>query len=376
MFKEVPTEHLDWAILGPSAYIKSQADKSAPSMLNNKKPYDASSNLTETTFNSSNPHLAQSASTDSKLARSQATKQPTPASADHPTSHKPSNNMSNTSRKVHLAASLQSLNYGHQLLLLRGIRVRMGIASGANAADVSTSPADGRTRYGGRLLATARALCYAASGGMVLLSDDAQAQLPQDLVAKDAAVLDMGVHDLTSPAVHTYAAGLDAPTNSLPYGKVVIDILDDDVDSRISPVTNLTQQCLNIQLDPKQVSATAGSATATATAQGNRAPADTTAVHITAHATASCCSYEAASALHSGPNVSLQTALWGTSLVAGSGTSSKDDTHTRPSSCCDTSGVTATGTGSMRGSGGGHASRGIPPSLQVFQIVGNDLALR
>lgn len=62
---------------------------------------------------------------------------------------------------------------GHTLLF-RGLRVRIGMHSGIDSSlDVFKNPSSGRTRYVGRSMAVAKAVCDAAQGGMVLLSQDA-----------------------------------------------------------------------------------------------------------------------------------------------------------------------------------------------------------
>ncbi|KAG1672359.1 hypothetical protein FOA52_010977 [Chlamydomonas sp. UWO 241] len=61
-------------------------------------------------------------------------------------------------------------NEGTELMLFRGLRVRMGMHSGVTAADISHNKASARTQYGGSPLACARDVCSATPGGAVLLS--------------------------------------------------------------------------------------------------------------------------------------------------------------------------------------------------------------
>lgn len=84
-----------------------------------------------------------------------------------------------------------------KLGLLRGFRVSIGITSGARPEDITTSPVDGRKRYGGSMMAVAKALCGAAPGGMILMSDVTFGVLPMESVLKTATVVHMGCHDLS-----------------------------------------------------------------------------------------------------------------------------------------------------------------------------------
>ncbi|KAG1672364.1 hypothetical protein FOA52_010982 [Chlamydomonas sp. UWO 241] len=58
----------------------------------------------------------------------------------------------------------------NEMMLFRGIRVRMGVHSGVTAADISQNKASARTQYGGPSLSCARDVCNATPGGAVLLS--------------------------------------------------------------------------------------------------------------------------------------------------------------------------------------------------------------
>ncbi|KAG1672367.1 hypothetical protein FOA52_010985 [Chlamydomonas sp. UWO 241] len=58
----------------------------------------------------------------------------------------------------------------NEMLLFRGLRVRMGVHSGVDAADIFHNKASSRTQFGGPSLSRAREVCNAAPGGAVLLS--------------------------------------------------------------------------------------------------------------------------------------------------------------------------------------------------------------
>lgn len=60
----------------------------------------------------------------------------------------------------------------------RGLRVRMGISMGINPADCQVNKAAGRIHYTGQSHMLAKAVCEAACGGMVLLSESTHARLP------------------------------------------------------------------------------------------------------------------------------------------------------------------------------------------------------
>ncbi|GIM12082.1 hypothetical protein Vretimale_15512 [Volvox reticuliferus] len=63
------------------------------------------------------------------------------------------------------------------VLVARGLSVRMGVHSGVAITQVSYNRVAGRTQYSGAALETAKAVCDAAQGGMVLLSRSAFDQL-------------------------------------------------------------------------------------------------------------------------------------------------------------------------------------------------------
>ena len=59
------------------------------------------------------------------------------------------------------------------ILVLRGLRVRMGLHSGVGAADqVAPNPATGRMSYHGLCLKIAHAISDSAPGGVVLMSGE------------------------------------------------------------------------------------------------------------------------------------------------------------------------------------------------------------
>ncbi|KAG2495323.1 hypothetical protein HYH03_006593 [Edaphochlamys debaryana] len=75
-------------------------------------------------------------------------------------------------------ADPSSLGAVRPVLVFRGLRVRMGVASGlALPADVTVNVASGRMCYGGAVLRLARAVSDAAQGGAVLVCPETQAAL-------------------------------------------------------------------------------------------------------------------------------------------------------------------------------------------------------
>ncbi|GIL88278.1 hypothetical protein Vretifemale_16198 [Volvox reticuliferus] len=82
------------------------------------------------------------------------------------------------------------------LLAYRGMRVRMGIHTGADLGEVSPNNTTGRTQYSGCFMTVAKAVCDAAHGGQVLLSPAAFKRLPQNCLGKAAFLLHMGGHVL------------------------------------------------------------------------------------------------------------------------------------------------------------------------------------
>eukprot|EP00198_Chlamydomonas_reinhardtii_P000604 XP_001689939.1 predicted protein [Chlamydomonas reinhardtii] len=82
------------------------------------------------------------------------------------------------------------------LLAFRGMRVRMGLHSGADVSEVSLNKATGRTQYSGTFMTEAKAVCDSAHGGQVVLSPTVFKQLPPGCLAKAAFLLHMGEHTL------------------------------------------------------------------------------------------------------------------------------------------------------------------------------------
>jgi len=84
-----------------------------------------------------------------------------------------------------------------RLLVLRGLRVRMGAASGLERQeDVQMKGAQGRAQYSGPAMAAAKAVVDAAQGGMVLISPETFQQIPAKLLRKKLLVASMGEHML------------------------------------------------------------------------------------------------------------------------------------------------------------------------------------
>ncbi|KAF5830917.1 hypothetical protein DUNSADRAFT_13849 [Dunaliella salina] len=84
-----------------------------------------------------------------------------------------------------------------QLLVLRGLRVRMGMASGVERQeDVHLNSAQGRVQYSGPAMAAAKAVVDAAQGGMVLISPETFQQIPAKLLREKILVASMGEHKL------------------------------------------------------------------------------------------------------------------------------------------------------------------------------------
>ncbi|KAG2447205.1 hypothetical protein HYH02_007946 [Chlamydomonas schloesseri] len=82
------------------------------------------------------------------------------------------------------------------LLAFRGMRVRMGLHSGADVSEVSLNKATGRTQYSGTFMTEAKAVCDSAHGGQVVLSPTVFKQLPPGCLAKAAFLVHMGEHTL------------------------------------------------------------------------------------------------------------------------------------------------------------------------------------
>ncbi|KAG1667756.1 hypothetical protein FOA52_016195 [Chlamydomonas sp. UWO 241] len=74
------------------------------------------------------------------------------------------------SMEPHHPRRAQFSNEATELMLFRGLRVRMGVHSGVAAADISHNKASAHTQYGGSSLSRARHVCDATPGGAVLLS--------------------------------------------------------------------------------------------------------------------------------------------------------------------------------------------------------------
>jgi hypothetical protein len=85
-----------------------------------------------------------------------------------------------------------------RVLIFRGLRVRMGMASGTgSSADVQYNQALGRAKYGGRLAAAAKAVQDCAQGGMVLCGPDTYSQLSMESLRASLVALSMGEHVVT-----------------------------------------------------------------------------------------------------------------------------------------------------------------------------------
>uniref|UniRef100_A0A7S3R8N7 Guanylate cyclase domain-containing protein n=1 Tax=Dunaliella tertiolecta TaxID=3047 RepID=A0A7S3R8N7_DUNTE len=82
------------------------------------------------------------------------------------------------------------------LLVLRGLRVRMGAASGVEQEDVHMQGAQGRAQYSGPTMAAAKAVVDAAQGGMVLISSRTFQQVPAKLLHGQMLFAFMGEHVL------------------------------------------------------------------------------------------------------------------------------------------------------------------------------------
>ncbi|KAG2490415.1 hypothetical protein HYH03_011215 [Edaphochlamys debaryana] len=99
-------------------------------------------------------------------------------------------------------------------VVFRGLRVRIGMASGVPSAhDVNYVSGEARMHYSGPCMRLARAVQDAAAGGQVLLSDSTFAQLRQDpgQLSKGELVMHMGQHELSTnteelPAQQVYQA--------------------------------------------------------------------------------------------------------------------------------------------------------------------------
>ncbi|KAG2490411.1 hypothetical protein HYH03_011211 [Edaphochlamys debaryana] len=89
---------------------------------------------------------------------------------------------------------------GPSVLMFRGLRVRIGMASGVPSAhDVNYVSGEARMHYSGPCMRLARAVQDAAAGGQVLLSDSTFAQLRQDpgRLSDAVVILHMGQHKLS-----------------------------------------------------------------------------------------------------------------------------------------------------------------------------------
>ncbi len=56
------------------------------------------------------------------------------------------------------------------ILVMRGLRVRIGVHSGVSDSDLSAHPSNGRIIYAGQALATTTTVCSTGHGGMVVIS--------------------------------------------------------------------------------------------------------------------------------------------------------------------------------------------------------------
>ncbi|KXZ48733.1 hypothetical protein GPECTOR_25g317 [Gonium pectorale] len=93
-----------------------------------------------------------------------------------------------------------------QLLAFRGMRVRMGIHTGADLSEVSLNKATGRTQYSGAFMTAAKTVCDAAHGGQVLVSSATFKRLPPACLARVAFLLHMGEHALGEEVAAANAA--------------------------------------------------------------------------------------------------------------------------------------------------------------------------
>ncbi|KAL6764304.1 nucleotide cyclase [Haematococcus lacustris] len=92
-----------------------------------------------------------------------------------------------------------------RVLISQGLRVRMGMASGTSSAEeVTFSASMGRVKYGGALMAAAKAIQDAAQGGMVLATSSTFKQLSVESLG--LLVISMGEHVLKAgeEAVQVY----------------------------------------------------------------------------------------------------------------------------------------------------------------------------
>ncbi|KAJ9524357.1 hypothetical protein QJQ45_008547 [Haematococcus lacustris] len=94
-----------------------------------------------------------------------------------------------------------------RVLIYQGLRVRMGMASGTSSAEEVTFNASlGRVKYGGALMAAAKAIQDAAQGGMVLATSSTFKQLSVESLSSELLVISMGEHVLKAgeEAVQVY----------------------------------------------------------------------------------------------------------------------------------------------------------------------------
>ncbi|GFH22495.1 guanylate cyclase domain-containing protein [Haematococcus lacustris] len=94
-----------------------------------------------------------------------------------------------------------------RVLIFQGLRVRMGMASGTSGAEEVTFNASlGRVKYGGALMAAAKAIQDAAQGGMVLTTSSTFKQLSVESLVSELLVISMGEHVLKAgeEAVQVY----------------------------------------------------------------------------------------------------------------------------------------------------------------------------
>ncbi|KAL6764314.1 nucleotide cyclase [Haematococcus lacustris] len=94
-----------------------------------------------------------------------------------------------------------------RVLIYQGLRVRMGMASGTSSAEEVTFNASlGRVKYGGVLMAAAKAIQDAAQGGMVLATSSTFKQLSVESLGSELLVISMGEHVLKAgeEAVQVY----------------------------------------------------------------------------------------------------------------------------------------------------------------------------
>ncbi|GFH27079.1 guanylate cyclase domain-containing protein [Haematococcus lacustris] len=92
-----------------------------------------------------------------------------------------------------------------RVLIFQGLRVRMGMASGTSSAqEVTFNASLGRVKYGGALMAAAKAIQDVAQGGMVLATSSTFKQLSVESLG--LLVISMGEHVLKAgeEAVQVY----------------------------------------------------------------------------------------------------------------------------------------------------------------------------